>query len=150
MVRPHLEYANVIWSPHLKRQSAAIEKVQRRATKLLPAVREWSYESRLHFFKLPSLKYRRFRGDCIQTFKILNKTDNLNIDDFFDFYVNSCTRDQDVKILVKRCNTNIKSNSFSFRATKYWNALKPTTRRAPSLNLFKQRLDHWMRTLTNS
>ena len=34
MVRPHLEYANSIWSPKLERQSAAIERVQRRATKL--------------------------------------------------------------------------------------------------------------------
>ena len=35
MVRPHLEYGNVIWYPRLKRQSIAIERVQRRATKLL-------------------------------------------------------------------------------------------------------------------
>ena len=44
MVRPHLEYANSIWSPKLKRQSAAIERVQRRATKLLYEIRELSYE----------------------------------------------------------------------------------------------------------
>ena len=35
LIRPHLEYGNLIWYPYLKRQSAAIEKVQRRATKLL-------------------------------------------------------------------------------------------------------------------
>ena len=35
MVRPHLEYDNVIWYPRLKRQSIAIERVQKRATKLL-------------------------------------------------------------------------------------------------------------------
>ena len=69
MVRPHLEYANSIWSPKLKRQSAAIERVQRRATKLLYEIREWSYERRLKFLNLPSLKYRRYRGDLIQTYK---------------------------------------------------------------------------------
>jgi len=40
MVRPHLEYGNIIWHPLLKRQSSAIEKVQRRATKLLKECRK--------------------------------------------------------------------------------------------------------------
>ena len=74
MVRPHLEYANSIWSPKLERQSAAIERVQRRATKLLYEIREWLYEKRLKFLNLPSLKYRRYRGDVIQ---ILHSIDDL-------------------------------------------------------------------------
>ena len=40
LIRPHLEYGNLIWYPYLKRQSAAIEKVQRRATKLLPYLKD--------------------------------------------------------------------------------------------------------------
>ena len=35
MVRPYLEYGNVIWYPRLKRQSIAIERVQRKTAKLL-------------------------------------------------------------------------------------------------------------------
>ena len=38
IVRPHLEYGHEIWFPRLKRQSVAIEKVQRRATKLLKGI----------------------------------------------------------------------------------------------------------------
>ena len=49
LVRPHLEYGNAIWHPHLKRQSTSVEKVQRRATRLL-------FAERLLFLKLPSLK----------------------------------------------------------------------------------------------
>ena len=67
LIRPHLEYANVIWHPHLIRQSAAIERVQRRATKLLPGFKNLSYEQRLRAIKLPTLKSRRLRGDIIQT-----------------------------------------------------------------------------------
>ena len=37
LVRPHLEYAATIWSPYLKSQKDTIEKVQQRATKLIPA-----------------------------------------------------------------------------------------------------------------
>ena len=66
LVRPHLEYCNVIWSPHLKRQSVGIEKVQRRATKLIINIRDLNYGQRLAVLGLPSLKFRRLRGDLIQ------------------------------------------------------------------------------------
>ena len=79
LVRPILEYGNVIWSPHLKRQSSAIEKVQRRATKLLPGLKDYNYEERLKYLKLPSLKARRFRGDIIQCFKIFRGIDDVNV-----------------------------------------------------------------------
>jgi hypothetical protein len=140
LVRPHLEYANIIWSPHLKRQSAAIERVQRRATKLLPELRERTYEERMRALNLPSLKYRRYRGDLIQTFKILNKVDDLKFDEFYTFN-DRCTRNADVKLHINRCSTNIKKYSFSFRSAKKWNRLSPWTRRAEDLNQFKNMLD---------
>ena len=63
MVRPHLEYGNVIWYPRLKRQSIAIERVQRRATKLLHECTYMSYTDRLNYSHLHSLKGRRMRGN---------------------------------------------------------------------------------------
>ena len=44
MVRPHLEYANSVWCPYLKRDINKLEKVQRRATKIVPSLRELPYE----------------------------------------------------------------------------------------------------------
>ena len=44
LVRPHLEYGNIIWYPLLKRQSKAVEKVQRRATKLLKECKNMTYD----------------------------------------------------------------------------------------------------------
>ena len=79
----------MIWAPHLKRQSEEIEKVQRRATKILPELRECSYGERMRIIKLPSLKYRRYRADMIQTFKILNNMDDLNANDFYEFNTNT-------------------------------------------------------------
>ena len=43
-----------------------IENIQRRATKLIPGLSDLSYEDRLHRLKLPSLSYRRSRGDMIE------------------------------------------------------------------------------------
>ena len=68
LVRPH---GNIVWFPQLKRQSVAIEKVQRRATKLIPTLKDLDYKERLRQLKLPTLKYRRYRGDLIQVFKLL-------------------------------------------------------------------------------
>ena len=47
MVRPHLEYANVIWSPRYQSDRTEVEKIQRRATKLVPSFRSLPYEEHL-------------------------------------------------------------------------------------------------------
>ena len=72
MVRSHLEYAGSIWSPYKKRLFESIEKVQRRATKIMPNLKYLPYEDRLKAFKLPTLIYRKFRGDMLETYRILN------------------------------------------------------------------------------
>ncbi|KAG1673886.1 Gamma-soluble NSF attachment protein [Nymphon striatum] len=43
LVRPHIEYANQVWCPHLEKHIAAIENVQRRATKQVPGLTNLSY-----------------------------------------------------------------------------------------------------------
>ena len=140
LVRPHLEYANVIWHPYLKRQSAAIEKVQKRATRLIPECKNLSYQNRLKMLKLPSLKFRRIRGDLIQTFKILNKLDNVDIDDIFTMSSHSKTRNSLLKIFTPYARTNVKKFSFSNRVCRYWNPLRNVTKTAKSANAFKNLL----------
>ena len=72
MVRPHLEYANIIWGPHFIGDIRAVERVQKRATKLIPILRN-----------LPSLEHRRKRGDMITCYKIMNGKVNIGLNNFF-------------------------------------------------------------------
>ena len=65
IVRPHLEYAATIWNPYKKGYIDGLEKVQRRATKLLQNISHLSYPERLAALSLPTLVYRRIRGDMI-------------------------------------------------------------------------------------
>ena len=60
-----------------------IEGVQRRATRLVPGLRGLTYEQRLERLKLTKLIDRRFRGDMIQTYKILTNKDDIKREIFF-------------------------------------------------------------------
>ena len=68
LARPILEYGNVVWAPTLKRDQQMIENIQRRTTKLVPELKNFEYGDRLRALKLPSLYYRRARGDMIETY----------------------------------------------------------------------------------
>ena len=67
--RPILEYGNTIWSPRLEKDSDAIERVQRRATRTPPGLATLPYLERIRVLDLPSLIYRRARGDMIEKYK---------------------------------------------------------------------------------
>ena len=58
LVRPHVEYANSVWSPYKKGDIEAIEKIQKRATKLVILLRKLPYKERLQHLKYSNtLKY---------------------------------------------------------------------------------------------
>ena len=71
LVRPHLEYAHAVWSPHKRQDMATIENVQRRATKVVEGINDKFYQDRLKEPQLPSLSYIRPRGDMTEVFKLV-------------------------------------------------------------------------------
>jgi len=71
MVWSQLDYCSSVWSPYKKGDIDAIEKVQKPATKVLPELKNKSYTERLKMCNLPTLHYRRIRGNMIEVFKIL-------------------------------------------------------------------------------
>ena len=76
MVRPHLEYGmqtRSVWCPYKLGDKKEIEKVQKRATKLIINFKNMSYTDRLQRLNLPTIKYRRLRGDMIEVFKITHE-----------------------------------------------------------------------------
>ena len=83
LIRPLLEYCVQIWSPHKQGDIDLLERVQRRATKIVPALRNLPYAERLRRLNLTTLEERRIRGDMIETYKILTGKEDINPSKFF-------------------------------------------------------------------
>ena len=140
MIRPHLEYGAPVWSPHVWKLADQIESVQRRATKRVPNFGNLTYVERLKRLKIPTLLYRRLRGDLINTYKYMH-----------DLYeTTKCLppinediilRGHNLRLTKLRSKTNIRMYFFSNRVVDWWNLLPSEVVNAPSVNSFKSRLD---------
>ena len=84
-VRPILEYGNTVWGPMFVLDQQSVEKIQRRATKLVREIKDLSYVDRLHNLNLPSLRYRHIRGDLIYTYKLARNLLDINPTSLFTF-----------------------------------------------------------------
>ena len=76
-VQPLLEYAVVVWSPWTEQNCELLEKVQRRAIRMMSDVKGKTYEQKLKDAGLMLLKERRIRGDMIETFKTIKRMNKV-------------------------------------------------------------------------
>ena len=141
LVRPHLEYANCVWSPFLRKDITRLEKVQRRATKIIPALADLPYIERQKELNLPALAYRRLRGDMIQVFKIMNGLNDMNNVIFEMKDANLDLRGHKQRIQKPRARLDIRKGSFTHRVVDNWNLLPIAAVEAPTVNCFKSKFD---------
>ena len=92
--------------PQAKERS--VEAVQRRATKMIPELAHLPYHERLRHLKLPTLVYRRHRGDLIQTYKILSHKYDLDHGIFFQSAIDARTRGHSYKVFKERVASSIR------------------------------------------
>ncbi|XP_077989646.1 uncharacterized protein LOC144443981 [Glandiceps talaboti] len=146
LVRPHLEYANTVWSPRFIKDINLIESVQRRATKLLAKLRNLDYEDRLAYLDLHSMVYRRARGDMIALWKYTHGKYNAN-HHFLQLDTTGVTRGHPLKLKKFGFSKSVRAHFFGNRVINTWNSLPATLVTSNSLNCFKNNLDsvweHW-------
>ena len=115
--------------------------VQKRATKLIPELSKKSYSDRLKSLNLPTLKYRRYRGNMIELFKIVNgKYDSACIPhfEFMELSDNLIrTRGNKFKLVQHHCHYDLRKYNFTNRVIPIWNSLSNFVVSAETINTFK-------------
>ena len=144
LVRLHLEYCIQAWRPYRKKDIDKLERIQRRATKMIPELRDLSYESRLLQCGLTTLETRRLRGDQIEVFKIVNGYEDVDRNMFFNFKEGSRTRGHKAALVKEQCKLDMRKYSFSQRVINEWNKLPNDCFNASSVNMLKNRIDRYL------
>jgi len=144
LVRPRLEYCIQAWRPYLKKDINVLERVQKRATKLISGLSEMGYEKRLKILGLTTLETRRLREDLIEVFKILKGYENIDQEMFFDVSQSNLSS-HSLKLNKKRVRLDVAKFSFSNRMVNEWNILDEEIISGCSLAGFKRKLDRHLR-----
>ena len=147
LVRPHLEYGSSLWSPRLVKLATMVENVQRRATRLLKNSENQSYEDRLRRLDLPTLSFRKMRGDMTEAYKIMHLTAGYDCRaslSLLQTRQNKSTRGRFAKLRIEKFQLNRRKFAISQRIVKEWNSLPESVMAAKTVNSVKSRLDaHW-------
>ena len=81
IILPKLEYTEVVWPPHREKHVLKLERIQRIATKMVPELKDLTYEENLKEMLVNILKERRERRDLITIYELMNNLEEADIRD---------------------------------------------------------------------
>ena len=77
MICQRLDYAAVVWSRNMKKDTGKLERIQRADTMMVKNLKDLTYEDMLKEMGLLTLRYRKERGDLITLYKLINDIEKI-------------------------------------------------------------------------
>jgi len=119
------------------------EQMKKKATKILPQLEHKNYTERLIACKLPTLHFRRIRGDMIETYKILSGKYDRSATPTLPVAGPAVTRGHNLRLHKFRARCDLRKYYFTNRVVNIWNSLPSYVISAETVNCFKSRLDNF-------
>ncbi len=142
-VRPRLEYAVQYWSLHHAKDIAKLG-VQLRATKMIPSLRNKTYEERLSHLNLLSLEKHRLRGKLIECFKVLNGFTNVDLTKLIGMNDTTRKRNNSTKLKCRQVHSDCTKFFFTNAVVRDWNRLPQSVVHSNSIASFKKKIDRYL------
>jgi hypothetical protein len=142
-VRPHLEFATQAWSPWTVTDCEVLERVQRRAVRMVSGLKGVSHEEKLKELGLQSLAERRHQADMHMVHRIMHGDSGLRATTWFG---PQQTASQNTRSVTDQFHIRhgtgrleIRRNFFSVRVISEWNSIPQDLRKHPRKECFKRR-----------